>query len=171
MVENQRSPSPSKRTKFRWVVCALWEWEEIKKLPKDPRSLEKAKGKAVKVIYALLPSLPTEHHYNILFMVRLVAKVVDSQWVMLARQGKMPKSGKTHLIETPARLHPLRGHRVLCERVLIFLKQKDARCSRHLLIERQRRARRPLNMLAFEEEAKRVALVTAISLSKTKKSG
>ena len=100
MVENQRSPSPSKRTKFRWVVCALWEWEEIKKLPKDPRSLEKAKGKAVKVIYALLPSLPTEHRYNIVFMVRLVAKVVDSQWVMLARQGKMPKSGKTHLIET-----------------------------------------------------------------------
>lgn len=23
MVENQHSPSPSKRTKFRWVVCAL----------------------------------------------------------------------------------------------------------------------------------------------------
>ena len=100
MVENQRSPSPSKRTKFRWVVCAIWEWEEIKKLPKDPRILEKAKGKAVKVISALLSSLPTKLRYKILYMVRPVAQVVDSQWAMLARQGKMPKSEKTHLIET-----------------------------------------------------------------------
>ena len=100
MVENQRSPSPSKRTKFRWVVCAIWEWEEIKKLPKDHRILEKAKGKAVKVISALLSSLPTKHRYKILYMARPVAQVVDSQWAMLARQGKMPKSEKPHLIET-----------------------------------------------------------------------
>ena len=77
-----------------------WEWEEIKKLPKDPRILEKAKGKAVKVISALLPSLPKKHRYKILYMERPVAQVVDSQWAMLARQGKMPKSEKPHLIET-----------------------------------------------------------------------
>jgi predicted AlkP superfamily phosphohydrolase/phosphomutase/tetratricopeptide (TPR) repeat protein len=77
-----------------------WEWEEIKKLPKDPRLLEKAKGKAVKVISALLPALPGKHRYKILYMVRPVAQVVDSQWAMLARQGRQPRSEKQHLIET-----------------------------------------------------------------------
>ncbi len=32
--------------------------------------------------------------------VRPVAQVVDSQWAMLARQGKQPRSEKPHLIET-----------------------------------------------------------------------
>jgi tetratricopeptide (TPR) repeat protein len=77
-----------------------WEWEEIKKLPKDPRILEKAQGKAVKVISALLPALPGKHRYKIIYMTRPVSQVVDSQWAMLARQGKAPRSEKQHLIET-----------------------------------------------------------------------
>jgi hypothetical protein len=76
-----------------------WEWEDIKKLPKNPRLLEPATGKAVKVISALLPNLPGKHRYKILYMLRPVAQVVDSQWAMLARQGKLPKSEKLHLIE------------------------------------------------------------------------
>jgi len=77
-----------------------WEWEDIKTLTKDPRLLEKAKGKAVKVISALLPALPGKHRYKIIYMVRPVSQVVDSQWAMLARQGKQPRSEKQHLIET-----------------------------------------------------------------------
>jgi len=77
-----------------------WEWEEIKKLPKDPRILDKAKGKVVKVISALLPALPGKHRYKIIYMTRPVSQVVDSQWAMLARQGKQPRSEKQHLIET-----------------------------------------------------------------------
>jgi hypothetical protein len=76
-----------------------WEWEEIKKLPKDPRILEKAKGKVVKVISAFMPALPGKHRYKIIYMVRPAAQVVDSQWAMLARQGKQPRSEKPHLIE------------------------------------------------------------------------
>ncbi len=76
-----------------------WEWEAIKKLPKDPRLIEQAEGKAVKVISALLPSLPGKHHYTIIYMVRPTEQVVDSQWAMLARQGTPPKSEKQHLIE------------------------------------------------------------------------
>jgi len=53
----------------------------------------------VKVISALLPNLPGKHRYKILYMLRPVAQVVDSQWAMLARQGKLPKSEKLHLIE------------------------------------------------------------------------
>ena len=76
-----------------------WEWEAIKKLPKDPRLIEQAEGKAVKVISALLPSLPGKHRYTIIYMVRPTEQVVDSQWAMLARQDRQPKSEKKHLIE------------------------------------------------------------------------
>jgi predicted AlkP superfamily phosphohydrolase/phosphomutase/cytochrome c-type biogenesis protein CcmH/NrfG len=76
-----------------------WEWEAIKKLPKDPRLIEQAEGKAVKVISALLPSLPGKHRYTVIYMVRPTEQVVDSQWAMLFRQGTQPKSEKKHLIE------------------------------------------------------------------------
>ena len=76
-----------------------WEWEAIKKLPKDPRLIEQAEGKAVKVISALLPSLPGKHRYTVIYMVRPTEQVVNSQWAMLSRQGTQPKSEKKHLIE------------------------------------------------------------------------
>jgi tetratricopeptide (TPR) repeat protein len=76
-----------------------WEWEDVKKLPKNPRLIEQAAGKAVKVISALLPSLPAPHRYTVIYMVRPTEQVVDSQWAMLARQGQNPKSEKRHLIE------------------------------------------------------------------------
>jgi tetratricopeptide (TPR) repeat protein len=71
-----------------------WEWEEIKQLPKNPRLIEQTKGKAVKVISALLPSLPRPHRYKIIYMVRPTAQVVDSQWVMLDRQGQKGSLGE-----------------------------------------------------------------------------
>jgi len=76
-----------------------WEWETIKKLPKDPRLIEQAEGKAVKVVSALLPNLPGKHRYTVIYMVRPTEQVVDSQWAMLSRQGTQPKSEKKHLIE------------------------------------------------------------------------
>ena len=76
-----------------------WEWEEIKKLPKKPRLIEQAAGKAVKVVSALLPSLPPPHRYTVIYMVRPVEQVVNSQWAMLTRQGKQPRSEKQHLID------------------------------------------------------------------------
>jgi hypothetical protein len=76
-----------------------YEWEDVKKLPKNPRLIEQAAGKAVKVISALLPSLPPPHRYTIIYMVRPTEQVVDSQWAMLARLGQNPKSEKQHLIE------------------------------------------------------------------------
>lgn len=77
-----------------------WEWEEIKKLTKDPRILSKTEGKALKVISAFLPSLTGKDRYKIIYMIRPVEQVVDSQWTMLARQGKEPRSEKQHLIKT-----------------------------------------------------------------------
>ncbi|WP_367872147.1 alkaline phosphatase family protein [Luteolibacter sp. Populi] len=77
-----------------------WEWEEIMSLKKNPRVIEKAEGKVVKVISALLPALPPKHRYKIIFMRRPVAEVVESQWKMLENRGAQPKSGKEHLIAT-----------------------------------------------------------------------
>lgn len=77
-----------------------WEWEEIKSLRKNPRIIEQAEGKAIKVISALLPQLPQRHRYRVIFMRRPVAEVVDSQWAMLARTGHKPRSEKEHLIRT-----------------------------------------------------------------------
>ena len=74
-----------------------WEWEEIKTLPKNPDILAQAKGKALKVISALLPALPRLHRYKIIFMARPVEQVVESQWAMLARQGKLPGSDKQRM--------------------------------------------------------------------------
>ncbi|OYV07263.1 MAG: hypothetical protein CFE26_01880, partial [Verrucomicrobiales bacterium VVV1] len=77
-----------------------WEWEEIKSLRKAPRIIEKAEGKVIKVISALLPLLPQRHRYRVILMKRPVAEVVDSQWAMLARNGDKPRSEKEHLIRT-----------------------------------------------------------------------
>jgi predicted AlkP superfamily phosphohydrolase/phosphomutase/tetratricopeptide (TPR) repeat protein len=77
-----------------------WEWEEIKSLRKNPRLIEQAEGKAIKIISALLPQLPPGHRYRIIFMKRPVAEVIDSQWAMLARNGHKPRAEKEHLIRT-----------------------------------------------------------------------
>ena len=76
-----------------------WEWDDIKKLPKNQRLIEHAEGKVVKVISALLPNLPGKHRYTIIYMVRPTEQVVDSQWAMLARKGSQPKSERKHLVE------------------------------------------------------------------------
>ncbi len=76
-----------------------WEWEPVKKLRTNPRLVEQADGKVLKVISALLPSLPGKHRYTVIYMVRPTEEVVDSQWAMLARQGKQPQSEKQHLID------------------------------------------------------------------------
>ena len=54
-------------------------------------------GKALKIISALLPALPLTHRYKIIFMTRPIAQVVESQWTMLARQGKAPGLDKQRM--------------------------------------------------------------------------
>ncbi len=83
-----------------------WEWEEIKNLPKRPLLIEQARGKATKVISALLPSLPPKHKYKILFMTRPMQEVVASQWKMLEHKGTNPKTEREHL-ETAQQKHAL----------------------------------------------------------------
>jgi hypothetical protein len=64
-----------------------YEWERAKLLPRDPRVIDPAEGKAVKIISQLLLSLPASHDYRVIFMERPLEEVVASQAEMIKRRG------------------------------------------------------------------------------------
>lgn len=69
-----------------------YELERVKKLKDgDTAWLEGASGKAVKVISALLPSLPNKYAYKVIFMRRDMAEILASQHKMLINRGEDPK--------------------------------------------------------------------------------
>jgi hypothetical protein len=67
-----------------------FELEAVKQLDKggDKEWLQDARGRAIKVISALLADLPAEHRYNVVFMRRELDEVVASQNKMLERRGE-----------------------------------------------------------------------------------
>ncbi|RME45950.1 MAG: sulfotransferase family protein [Caldilineae bacterium] len=66
-----------------------YEFERVKKLDKgDTAWLPEARGKAVKVISALLKHLPDGYTYRVLFMRRKLEEVLASQKQMLIRRGE-----------------------------------------------------------------------------------
>jgi tetratricopeptide (TPR) repeat protein len=93
-----------------------WEWEDIKQLPKNPAILKQAEGRAVKLITALLPSLPRVHLYKVIYMKRPVEQVVASQFAMLRRKGIEPKRDAAQLAATQEQMS---------ERVLEFMRKSD----------------------------------------------
>jgi hypothetical protein len=66
-----------------------YEFERVKKLPEgDYGWLPGARGKAVKVISALLEHLPKEYSYKVIFMNRNMDEILASQHQMLIRSKK-----------------------------------------------------------------------------------
>ncbi|MBU0484094.1 MAG: alkaline phosphatase family protein [Proteobacteria bacterium] len=62
-----------------------YEFEPVKSLSRGQFDwLQDAKGKVVKVIAQLLPALPTNYHYRIIFMQRDMNEILQSQRTMLA---------------------------------------------------------------------------------------
>ena len=68
-----------------------FEYEKVKRLRRDCSWLPEAQGKAVKIIVQLIPFLPSEFNYRVIFMERDISEVLASQRKMLQRRGK--KSG------------------------------------------------------------------------------
>jgi len=64
------------------------EFEKATQLAKDSSWLKQARGKVVKIIAQLLPHLPANEHYQIIFMERELDEVIASQKTMLDRQGR-----------------------------------------------------------------------------------
>jgi hypothetical protein len=72
-----------------------FEYERVKKLPEgDFDWLSLAQGKVVKVISALLQYMPGEHRYQVVFMRRRLAEVLQSQRQMLVNHGHL-QDGKS----------------------------------------------------------------------------
>jgi predicted AlkP superfamily phosphohydrolase/phosphomutase/tetratricopeptide (TPR) repeat protein len=63
-------------------LTGYYEWEAVKRLANQPELLEEAHGKAVKVVSPLLSALPRYHRYKVIFMVRPIDEVWDSQQLM-----------------------------------------------------------------------------------------
>lgn len=65
-----------------------FEDERVKDLARDASWIAEARGRAVKVVSALLKHLPPVHRYKIIFMRRDIDEVLASQSTMLTRRGK-----------------------------------------------------------------------------------
>lgn len=65
-----------------------FEYEKVKQLRRDCSWLPEAKGKAIKIIAQLVPFLPPQLSYRVIFMERDINEVLASQRQMLQRQGK-----------------------------------------------------------------------------------
>lgn len=78
-----------------------YEYEPVKRLAQDNSWMNLADGKSLKVIAQLLPSLPPKFKYKIVFMVREMNEVLQSQQIMLGRsKDKASKSYPVGLAKT-----------------------------------------------------------------------
>ncbi len=70
-----------------------YEFERVKQLDKgDTAWLPEAQGKAVKVISFLLPHLPPQYAYQIVFVRRHMSEILASQRKMLVHRGEDPNN-------------------------------------------------------------------------------
>jgi predicted AlkP superfamily phosphohydrolase/phosphomutase/tetratricopeptide (TPR) repeat protein len=73
------------------------ELEQVKKLASDNSWIPQAEGKVIKVISHLLPHLPVNYNYKIIFMQRDLTEILKSQQKML---GRDPNNFPSQLSET-----------------------------------------------------------------------
>lgn len=77
-----------------------FEYEAVKRIAQDASWMEAARGKAVKVIYRLVPHLPPDLFYRVVFMDRNLAEVFASQRDMLrARSHAAVEQQEDRMIE------------------------------------------------------------------------
>jgi hypothetical protein len=67
-----------------------YELDAVKRLPEDAGWLERAPGRAVKVIHALAPRLPEGPSYRVVWMERDLDEVARSQRALLETLGRPP---------------------------------------------------------------------------------
>lgn len=65
-----------------------FEYEPVKRTARDASWVREVRGKAVKVISELLPHLPGDAPYLVVWMQRALSEVYDSQERMLRRRGE-----------------------------------------------------------------------------------
>jgi len=65
-----------------------YEFEAVKSTRDDRSWLDRAEGRAVKMVYSLVCDLPADRQYEVLLMRREMAEVMASQQAMLERNGQ-----------------------------------------------------------------------------------
>jgi hypothetical protein len=65
-----------------------FEFERVKQIEQDKAWLEEARGRAIKLISALLRHLPAMYDYKVIFMRRAMSEILASQRQMLIRRGE-----------------------------------------------------------------------------------
>lgn len=68
-----------------------YEFQPVKRLMVDKTWMPQAKGKAVKVIAQLLPFLPANYDYKVIFMRRNMLEILASQHIMLGKKDDQVK--------------------------------------------------------------------------------
>jgi hypothetical protein len=91
-----------------------YEFERVKQLKYgDVAWIPGARGKAVKIISALLPMLPDDHAYKIIFMRRKINEILASQRKMLINRGEDPDAVDEDEMRTLFEKHLLKIERWL----------------------------------------------------------
>jgi len=89
LVAAGRAPlTDKKRAADQDNPLGYFEFERAIELAKDASWLQQARGKVVKIVAQLLPHLPADEQYQIIFMERDLGEVIASQKAMLARQNR-----------------------------------------------------------------------------------
>ena len=85
-----------------------YEWESIKQVGSRPEILDDpaVTGKVIKCVSMLLPKLPEQHRYKVVFMTRPIEEVVASQGDMTLRLGT-----KGAELEPTQLAHAMKVHR------------------------------------------------------------
>lgn len=65
-----------------------FEFERVKQIEQDKDWLDDARGRAVKLISALLKHLPGSYDYRVIFMRRNMQEILNSQRQMMIRRGE-----------------------------------------------------------------------------------
>jgi len=77
------------------------EHEAVKRLARDGKWVKNARNKAVKIIARLMFHLPDSNNYKVIFMLRHIDEVINSQQQMLIRNNKEgAKNYPTKLVES-----------------------------------------------------------------------
>jgi len=84
----RKSLTDAKRIPDEDNPLGYFEFEKTLALAKDVSWIPEARGKGVKIVAQLLPHLPRNEHYHVIFMDRNLSEVIASQKAMLARQGR-----------------------------------------------------------------------------------
>lgn len=101
------------------------EFEAVTRLARDSSWIRCARGRAVKVICALVPALPPGHEYRLILMQRDMSEVLASQRAMLRRLGAGPAAMDDQL--RPAFARHLEQARAWCAAVGVPMLEVDHR--------------------------------------------